>query len=144
MAALVAGIAAAEQRLEALETVSQAQTARAERLDRLAASATAGAPIPSSACAGVVPSPEDQVQEAKVGAAALARGFSAATAAVAPAGSTARQANGAASQLSRCAVLRAPQQGVQASRSEVGMPIGFLCQHDTIVHDAILTFAAMG
>ena len=81
LAALVAGIAAAEQRLEALETVSQAQTARAERLDRLAASATAGAPIPSSACAGVVPSPEDQVQEAKVGAAALARGFSAATAA---------------------------------------------------------------
>ena len=102
LADLVAGIAAAERRLASLEILSSAQEARESRIQRMRARAQeeagtaaegstvatphgggggGGGAIPSSACAGAVPSEEDRAQEAKVGAAALRRGFSAATAA---------------------------------------------------------------
>eukprot|EP01043_Picozoa_sp_COSAG02_P028635 COSAG02_NODE_1744_length_11100_cov_6.084083_9_plen_340_part_00 len=89
LADLVAGIAAAERRLASLEMLSEAQEAPREgRTQRLqvrvqpgSAAEGGGGAIPSITCAGAVPSKDDKAQEAKVGAAALARGFSATTAA---------------------------------------------------------------
>ena len=95
LAALTGGIVAAVRRLASLEMGHEAQHnqhARTQRL-RQAAAPAAGTPssvepahgshatIPSTACAGAAVSDEDRQQEAKVGAAAVARGFSAATAA---------------------------------------------------------------
>ena len=92
LASLTAGIAAAERRLVCLEMRCDAEHNQYLRTQLLRQAAPAAgssaepthgnrAAIPSTACAGAVVSDEDRKQEAKVGAAAVARGFSAATAA---------------------------------------------------------------